>query len=111
VALTEFPVIETEHEKMVRTNRKFFKLVRINAKAFRNHWENEHRELLAYSANRLGRIIALQSFNAYPQVTMDKEGNIDVFDGRHRIALVAIKGMSLQVAVHKKTILPHHLIA
>lgn len=111
--MVEFPVHETPHQKAIRINRKYTKIVRIDAAKFKERFESEQGQKLDWNPGRLDRLKDLESVDSYPQVFIDWAGRVDVLDGRHRIATAAAKGMSIKVATpatKKESAIPADLL-
>ena len=91
------PIKENEMNKELRMNRGYNQLVQINAKRFKEEFEKEQEEKLAWSRDRRESLKKVEVFDAHPQV--DFNYKLDVNDGRHRINRAAEQGDDIVVAV------------
>lgn len=74
------------------------------------HWfEEKKRTPLAWSPERMDRLVFVTTLNDYPRLGMDATG-LSVLNGRHRIATAAIRRMPVLVAIQPGTMLPEGVL-
>ena len=99
-----YPVRESPAQRARRGARA---VVSIDAAAFRQLWETQHPgEPLPWNAGRTANLRGVEAVDAYPVVTVNELGLVDVVDGRHRLALAAEHGLRIPVAVEPGVTLP-----
>jgi len=91
------PIHEDESNKRLRVNRGYKTLVKVDARKFKEEFEKEQQEPLAWSGERKESMSKLQEFDAYPQV--DYNYKLDVNDGRHRLNKAAEEDSDIVVSV------------
>jgi len=91
------PIKEDWNNQQLRTNRGYIKLVQINAQKFKEEFEKEHQQKLAWNKSRSESLADVEVFDAHPQINFNSI--LDVNDGRHRINRAAEQGDDIVVAV------------
>jgi Inorganic Pyrophosphatase len=94
----KFPITETAARKEQRINSGYPILTEVDAGKFQRAFEFDRKEPLAWSPERLTRLRQMEGSDSHPMV-YTRNGNVDVDDGRHRIALAAERGHKIDVAV------------
>lgn len=100
----KYPIQETDARKAYRERAGLTQKVTVDARAFKNAFEHDHQESLAWNPKRVDNLRELVNsgikINAHPEVGIDAFGRLGVNDGRHRIAHAAEIGNTIDVVAH-----------
>ena len=100
-------VREDSFEQRLRERQGYTDIVSVDATAFKDRYERDHNQPLAWSTTRSERLLKASVIDSYHKVGYSSEtGRIGVLDGRHRIAEAARRGQRIDVAVDPKYPLP-----
>jgi len=97
-----FKVEEDPSYKRLRINRGYKELVVVDAKKLKERFEKDHKTPLVWRQIRFDLLKDLNEFDKHPEVDVLSSGKIDFNDGRHRVAVAASKGETIEVAVRNK---------
>src|SRR4029079_2661543 len=88
--------------------RGYTEIVRVDAAKVKALWEEQQGEKLPWNAGRNERLRQLEGpVHGYPIVSASGlVGQVDVGDGRHRIALAAERGQTIDVALQPGPVRP-----
>ena len=97
-----YPIKESDAHIKWRENSGGI-LIRVNAKKFKEVFEQHNQEPLPWNPSRLQNLRNLVSsgikINAHPRVGLDAMENLSVGDGRHRISHAAERDEDIEVEV------------
>jgi hypothetical protein len=88
--------------KWIRINRGYKDIVQVDAKALKERFEKDNNTPLAWKQLRFDLLKNFEEFDQYPEVDVLSSGKIDFNDGRHRVAVAAARGETIEIAVKNK---------
>ena len=97
-----FKVEEDPSYKQLRINRGYKEIVVVDAKKLKERFEKDHKTPLVWRQLRFDLLKDLDKFDKHPELDVLTSGKIDFNDGRHRVAVAASKGETIEVAVRNK---------
>jgi len=97
-----FKVEEDPSYKRLRINRGYKEIVVVDAKKLKERFEKDHKTPLVWRQLRFDLLKDLDKFDKHPELDVLTSGKIDFNDGRHRVAVAASKGETIEVAVRNK---------
>jgi hypothetical protein len=106
--LTPFPIRESSREQQLREQTGLTEIREFDARALQSVLEADMGEQLThkpYRTENLKQLLAAGTpIDAYPRVSANpwNDNKLQVEDGRHRIALAAELGQSIQIATTKE---------
>lgn len=93
---------ENPSYKRIRINRGYKDVVQVDAKALKERFEKDNNTPLAWKQLRFDLLKNFEEFDQYPEVDVLSSGKIDFNDGRHRVAVAAARGETIEIAVKNK---------
>lgn len=99
---------EDDFERRLRVRQGYTDIVSIDSVKFKERYERDHKQSLAWSQHRSEKLQNASVIDSYPKVGYSSEtGRVGVLDGRHRIAEAARRVQRIDVAVDPKYPLPN----
>jgi hypothetical protein len=93
---------ENPSYKRIRINRGYKDVVQVDAKTLKERFEKDNNTPLAWKQLRFDLLKNCEEFDQYPEVDILSSGKIDFNDGRHRVAVAAARGETIEIAVKNK---------